>query len=318
MDSSDPLPEILTARLDDLARDSTSGATPLAQKAASILLLAIDPQLEIAEAALPALLIDLTHAIIRTQPTMAPMLNLGNRILQSMHHAVPGTELRARIRGLAGAIINQLDTSNARIALHAQGLFQDGTIILTHSNSTAVRKSLLQAKESGKDFSVFCAESRPMREGVELARELAKHGILTTLIADAAMASMLPEVNLVIVGADSVSLRGLVNKVGTCGLALSAHAQGIPLYVLCGSEKFIPAAFVVIEKNKPAEELLPEPAANVAVRNVYFDTTPLDRITGVISEEGILRVAEIRKTLSTLETSFAIRPELLGPPFTSR
>ena len=312
-----PLPSSLTTRLDGLARDRTSGATSLAQRAASIVLQAIDPQLEIPEPDLPAVLTDLTHAIIRTQPTMAPMLNLGNRILQAVHHRTPATELRTQIRGLAGAIMNQLDTSNTRIALHAQPLFEDGMVILTHSNSSAVRKSLLHARESGRTFSVLCPESRPMREGVELAQELARHGIPTTLIADAAITSMLPEINLVMVGGDSVSLRGLVNKVGTSGLALSAQVQKVPLYALCGSEKFIPAAFVVIEEDKPAEELLPEPAANISVRNVYFDTTPLDRLTGVISEEGIHSIADIRTTLNTLESSFAIRPELLGPPFTS-
>lgn len=309
-------PEVLSTRLDELARDSTTGATPLAQRAASLVLQAIDPQLEIPDADLPGLLTNLTRAIMQTQPTMAPMLNLGNRIQQAVHHAAPATELRDRVRGLAGAIINQLDTSTARIALHAQSLFEDGMVILTHSNSTAVRKSLIQAKESGKAFSVFCAESRPMREGVELAQELGRHGIPTTLIADAAMTSMLSEVHLVMVGGDSVSLRGLVNKVGTSGLALSTHAKGKPLYALCGSEKFIPSAFVVIEKNKPAEELLPDPASNISVRNVYFDTTPLDQITGIISEEGIHAIGEIRKTLSALETTFAIRPEQLGPPFT--
>jgi translation initiation factor 2B subunit (eIF-2B alpha/beta/delta family) len=311
-------PSSLQTHIDGLAHDSTSGATSLAQRAASIVLQATDPQIEIPESALPDLLADLIHAIIRAQPTIAPVLNLGNRILQAVRQQGPGPELRTRIRNLAGAIINQLDTSNTRIALQAQPMFEDGMVILTHSNSSAVRKSLLQARESGKSFSVVCTESRPMREGIELARDLGRQNIPTTLIADAAMASMLPEVNLVLVGADSVSLRGLVNKVGTSGLALSAGVLKLPIYALCGSEKFVPEAFVVIEKTKAPEELLPEPAANIFVRNVYFDTTPLNQLTGIVTEEGIHPIEEIRKTLVTLETSFVIRPEFFGPPFTFR
>ena len=312
------LPTSVSARLEELARDGTSGATALAQKAAAIVLQASDPHLDIPEADVPSTLTELTHAIVRAQPTIAPILNLGNRILQTLHHHSPGMDLRTQIRGLAGAIVNQLETSNTRIALQAQPLVNDGMVILTHSNSSAVRKSLLRIKESGRMFSVFCTESRPMREGIELAQDLARHGIPTTLIADAAMTSMLPEVNLIMVGADSVSLRGLVNKVGTSGLALGAQARGIPLYALCGSEKFVPQAFVVIQKTKAAEELLPQPIANVSVRNVYFDSTPLDQLSGIVSEEGIFSIQDIRKTLTDLETGFAIRPELLGPPFTSR
>ena len=55
-----PLPPSLNTRLDDLAHDSTSGATSLAQRAASIVLQAIDPQLEISDPELPAVLTDLT------------------------------------------------------------------------------------------------------------------------------------------------------------------------------------------------------------------------------------------------------------------
>ena len=314
---STPLPTSVSVRIDELARDGTSGATALAQQAAAIVLQATDPQFEIPEEDVPSVFTELTHAIVRIQPTIAPILNLGNRILHAIHHRTPETDLRAQIRGLAGAIVNQLETSNTRIALHAEPLIKDGMVILTHSNSSAVRKSLIRLKESGRIFSVFCTESRPMKEGTELALELGRHGISTTLIADAAMTSMLPEVNLILVGADCVSLRGLVNKVGTSGLALGAQARGIPLHVLCGSEKFVPQAFVVLEKTRAAEELLPQSAAHVSVRNVYFDSTPLDQLTGIVSEEGIFPIDEIRKTLTALESGFALRPELLGPPFTS-
>lgn len=310
-----PLPTVLQPHLDGLAHDSTSGATSLAQRAASIVLLSTDPQFDIPDSDLSGILTDLAHAVIRAQPTIAPVLNLGNRILQTVRQQESGPDLRTRTRNLAGAIINQLDTSNTRIALQAQPLIENGMVVLTHSNSSAVRKTLLQAKDSGSSFSVVCTESRPMREGIELARDLARHSIPATLIADAAMTSMLPETDLVLVGADSVSLRGLVNKIGTRGLALSAGHMKLPIYALCGSEKFIPEGFVVIEKAKAPEELLPEMVPDVSVRNVYFDSTPLEYLTGVVTEEGIHAIEEMRKTLRALETSFAIRADILGPPF---
>ncbi len=313
-----PLPQSISDQINGLARDGTSGATALAQHAATIVLQATDPQLEIPEADISSALTELTHALVKAQPAIAPILNLGNRILHAIHLESAGTELRSTIRGLAGAIVNQLETSNTRIALHAESLVKDGMVILTHSHSSAVRKSLVRIKESGRAFSVFCTESRPMNEGIDLAQELSRHDIPTTLIADAAMTSVLHNVQLVMVGADSVSLNGLVNKVGTSGLALGARERTIPMYALCGSEKFVPQAFVVNEKPRAAEELLPQSIAHVSVHNVYFDSTPLDRLAGIVSEEGILTLGDIRKTLTELESDFAIRPELLGPPFTSR
>lgn len=313
-----PIPSSLEEPINELARDSLSGATSLAQRAASVFLRLVDPQLEVSDTDLPPTLTDLTYALVRAQPTMAPLLNLSNRILQSVHGQKQDSDLRSQIRGLAGAVINQLETTTSRIALHALQLFEDKAVVFTISHSSAVKKSLLKAKESGKVFSVICAESRPMKEGVDLARDLAGHGIPTTLIADAAMSSVLPEATMALVGADSLSMRGLVNKIGTCSLALGAEQRRIPFYVLCGTEKFIPENLAVIERTKAEEELLPEPIPDVSVRNVYFDATPLEKLTGVVTEEGSFSVEAVRAHLAALESNFALLPEAIGPPFFPR
>ncbi len=312
-----PVPSSLEKHIRALADDSVSGATSFAQRAASVYLQLIDPQFEVTDTDLRPALTDLTYALVRAQPTMAPLLNLGNKILQAVEKNTDADELRAQIHGIAGALINQLDTSTTRIALHALQLFAQETVVLTLSHSSAVKKCLVKAKDSGKSISVICSESRPMREGVDLARELASHNIPTTLIADAAIASMLREATIAFVGADSVSLLGLVNKIGTSGLALGARAAGIPLYALCGTEKFLPTPFVVIEHTKSEDELMPERIPHVNVRNVYFDTTPLESLTGFITEEGMYAPAAVRSILSSLESSFVLKPEVLGPPFSS-
>jgi translation initiation factor 2B subunit (eIF-2B alpha/beta/delta family) len=309
-----PIPSALQSRIVELAEDHTSGATVLAKQAATTVLQLTDPQLEIPDAEFPDSCREVALALVRSQPTMAPLLTFCNHVLLAVRNARQGGELREKIRSLAGSVVSQLDTSTTRIALHAEALIQSGTTVLTHSHSTAVKKAFLKAREAGRDFSVICTESRPMFEGLELARELAAHGIPVTLIADAAAYSVMNEAEIVMVGADSVSQGGVVNKIGTSGLGMAARSRQRPFCVLCGSEKFIPDRFVLIEQTKAIEELLPSPVPNIRVRNVYFDTTPLDHLTNLVNEEGIQTVPELRQLLSRLEKDFVLQPEDLRPP----
>lgn len=307
-----PLPSSIQARVAELAADNISGATSVAQKAAGVFLQLVDPQLDIPDAELSQHLSDLAFAIVRAQPTMAPLITVSNRVLQSMRRIPDIRDLRDHVRGLAGAAMNQMETSTARIALHAQQLITKGMVILTHSHSSAVQKTLVQARDAGTAFSIVCTESRPMLEGVELARELAQLNIPTTIIADAAMAAMMPEVHMVLVGADSVSSQRVVNKVGTRMLCQSAQAYKIPVYVLCGSEKFLPDRLVFIERSKGPGEILPDAIAGVSVRNVYYDSTPLELISGLVTEEGLHSMDSLKEGFAKLERDFVLRPEDFG------
>jgi len=303
----------LHAPLAELKADHASGATTLAKHAATLFVQLTDSQLELPAAELTAQCTELALAVVRSQPTMAPLLNLCNRVLGTVQTASLPEEARERIRTMAGGFVSQLETSTTRIALHAEPMIEEGMTILTHSHSSAVKKTLLKAHEAGRSFSVVCTESRPIFEGTDLARDLAGIGIPVTLIADAAAFSILQEADMAMVGADSVSQRGVVNKIGTAGLAMAARRKKIPFYVMCGSEKFIPDRLVMIEPTKAVEELLSPPAPGIAVRNFYFDTTPLEELTALITEEGMQTIADVRHQLSVLEQNFVLRPEDLVP-----
>lgn len=68
-----------------------------------------------------------------------------------------------------------------------------------------------------------------------------------TLLDDAAARAAIADADLVLVGADMLMSRGLVNKVGTYPMALAAQ-HGTPLYAVCGSEKFLPPGFRPVER----------------------------------------------------------------------
>jgi len=68
---------------------------------------------------------------------------------------------------------------------------------------------------------------------------------------------------------------------------------------LAGKEKFLPPPFsdaIRIEKNDP-KEITRETVTNVVVENRYFDLTPLDLVSGVVTQEGMISGAEVRKQL---------------------
>jgi translation initiation factor 2B subunit (eIF-2B alpha/beta/delta family) len=142
-------------------------------------------------------------------------------------------------------------------------------------------------------------------EGVRMARALAGHDIAVEVIVDAAAAVFIHGFYTLLIGADAISAEGVVNKVGTLGLALAARAQGIPVYCLAGSEKFLTsgAPFALVER--AGDELLP-PAPNLRGFNLYFDQTPLELITRYFTEDGVLTASELRDRLhqSTFHAAF--------------
>jgi translation initiation factor 2B subunit (eIF-2B alpha/beta/delta family) len=109
------------------------------------------------------------------------------------------------------------------------------------------------------------------------------------LIVDALSYRVLPEADPALVGGDSLSVRGLVNKAATALLALGAARAGIPLFSFCSATKYLPAGCEpAAEPLKEPREVLGHNAPNLTVVNYYFDTTPLDLLAGIVTEDGVL------------------------------
>ena len=183
-------------------------------------------------------------------------------------------------------------------------LLPQDAVILTHSASGAVETALHRAQTAGRVSQVYCTESRPMNEGVGLAERLASVGIAVTLIADSLAPSLVKQVDRVLLGADTVYPGGVINKAGSYGLALAAQAAHTPLYVLAGSEKFLPSAFVdettMLGEERPAAHLLPNPLPGVGTLNLQFDRTPLSLVTAIITDRGVLGPDDVRRSCEEL------------------
>lgn len=236
--------------------------------------------------------LEAVRALVRAQPAMAPLVNLANRVLSA---PLGGTAEVCR------SFAEELRGAGEAVGAVAAGCIADGMTVLTHSSSSTVLEALARAKRSGRNFEVICTESRPLCEGVGMARRLAGEGIPVRLIVDAAAYSMLPATRLVLVGADSVSSRGLLNKAGTAALALAAKTLGVEVYALAGTAKFLPAAYHPPEQElRDPTEILEKPLERVTPINYYFDLTPLSYLSGVITEDGILAPGAVASRLAAL------------------
>lgn len=246
--------------------------------------------------------------LISAQPSMAPVFNAVNAVILEVESGVAISEstgeLHQRVNTAAKDILGSSQEALAAIQKEAVGLIGNGQTILTHSYSSTVISSLLLAKSEDKDFGVVVNESRPLFEGRRTARILSGEGIKTTLISDFASFKMLDEVDMIITGCDSICEKGVVNKIGTRGLAIAASQSGIPFYLLGEKSKFLPSTYLkepVIEEKDPCEIL--ENPSGFAVKNLYFDITPHRFFSGLITEDGTMSMDEIQESLSRIRVS---------------
>jgi translation initiation factor eIF-2B subunit delta len=269
----------IQARIEEIRRDRASGAAKLAVRAATLLIKCTQESPE----EVPAVV----RALLDAQPAMGTVFNLGWRVLSSSD--VPST---------CREFLESMERSTARVAETAAGLIKDGSKVMTHSFSSTILVALREASRQGRRFSVVCPESRPVCEGIAMAASLGMVGIPASVIADAAIFRLLPEVDLVCVGADAVSERGIFNKTGTALLALAARELRKPVYALCSSDKLLPPSYdPPMEAPKDPREILERELPHVTAVNYYFDVTPLDCVCGIVTENGVLTPSEMREKL---------------------
>jgi len=231
-----------------------------------------------------------------TRPTAVSLPNAVNIVMASIAQAttVPGAKMA--IGSKAREFVQSSNQAVERIGKIGARHIRDGDVILTHCNSEAALACLIEAKRSGRDFSVFATEVRPRNQGLLTIRVLNEAGINTNFIVDSAVRSFINEIDLVITGADAVTVNGaVVNKIGTSQIALAAHEARTNFVVAAETYKFAPRTILgeLIEiEERPAGEVLPDDIAKslpyVTVRNPVFDVTPAEYVDLIITETGAI------------------------------
>lgn len=292
--------------LKEIANDRLHGAHWLTLQAAEALrLLAAKAE----GAGFEEQLLAMAQLLAAAQPRMASLLNLTNAVLLAAEKSAGKAGLTEAVSEAAYAFAGGMEKHAEKAAVRFSSCLKKRSVILTHSSSDSVKQALAYAWRRKRLERVIVTESRPLFEGRRLAVELGRDGIPVTIIADAAMLDALRAADAALVGADAVTVEGVVNKTGTALLALAARVCRKPFYVLCGSEKLLAAGLKLAdEPARDPRELLPQVARGVTVMNRYFDLTPLEWLTAVITEDGMLAPAELKKSLRRLR----VHPALLS------
>ncbi|MCK9223468.1 MAG: S-methyl-5-thioribose-1-phosphate isomerase [Candidatus Muirbacterium halophilum] len=198
---------------------------------------------------------------------------------------------------------------NENIGKHGVEITKSGMSILTHCNAGALATGgygtalgvIRSAWKKHKNIKVFVDETRPYLQGSRLtAWEMHEEKIPYTMICDNMAAFFMGrnEIDMVVTGADRIALNGdSANKIGTYGVAILAAFHKIPFYIAAPKSTFDTS--IHTGKEIPIEFREPEEVRSIGGKNITFeecnilnpsfDVTPAELITGIITEEGIIK-----------------------------
>jgi ribose 1,5-bisphosphate isomerase len=231
--------------------------------------------------------------LLATRPTAVSLRNAVFIVLRGIDEENSLEILKDNIITQAEKFIESSQNALKIISEIGAKRIKDGYTILTHCNSTAAVSTIIKAHSEGKKINVFATESRPKRQGYITVKELASAGVPITLIVDSAVSYVMHNVDLVVVGADTVASNGaVINKIGTSQIALCAHEFRIPVMVCAETFKFshetLVGELVEIEERDENEIVSPSDFPGVKIFNPVFDATPPEYIDVIITEEGVI------------------------------
>jgi len=219
-------------------------------------------------------------------------------------------DIAAAARAAAEAIHREDEAASAALARHGadalEAVLPAGPItLMTHCNTGALAASgrgtglaVIAELADRRPVHVLACEARPLLQGARLTVwELRRLGIDHALLVDAAAAGLLRNgaAHAVITGFDRVAANGdVANKVGTYGLALAAHAAGVPFLAAGPSSSIdlrLPSGAGIEIEERDADEVRAAggtllTVAGTACRNPAFDVTPAELVWALVTERG--------------------------------
>ncbi len=243
---------------------------------------------------------DVVSALIGARPSMVSIANYALYFQSEVETAAATSRSPLRLKKAAYSIANRLirreQKSAAAAARHAAALVGKRSIIMTCSYSSAVCSALELARRGGKDFKVLAVQSRYKRisYGEMVLGRLQESGISGRIVPDSQIGWHVARADLVLCGADCVSLHGwLLNGSPTLELAQAAVRKKRPFYTVGETSKIDARGLTA---GLPASE-------------PGFDWVPLEMLSGLITEKGMIKPDEIYKfTIEDLTGSMRDRP----------
>jgi len=243
---------------------------------------------------------DSVLSIMQVMPSLAPPINALHAFVGQMERAEQEAlsldEMKGSLLDTAEAFFKRAEESLDKVARYGAEKVNEGDTVFMYSMSSTVWRILRYAKSQEKNFSVVVTESRPANEGLWTVKEMDESDIPVAVSIDACIGELIPECDVVFVGADVISSTGhALCKVGTYPSALVAKAFGVPFYIAADTLKFDMSTLIGLPYRNEAiprhEVLNAEYPERAQVVGHVFDETPPELVAGLITEEGILNPA---------------------------
>ncbi len=180
-------------------------------------------------------------------------------------------------------LFNEKRLRRALIIDHGAKRIHRNLNIFTHCRSTTVLDILKEAAKKHR-LHILNTETRPLYQGRTTAKELAQAKIKVTHHVDSAMGEAVGNADIILLGADAITPKGVYNKIGSSTVALLGKAQHVPVYICASLWKFTEKESI---EERPGKEVWKAPKG-VKVHNPAFDIIPLKQVHAIICEQGAL------------------------------
>ncbi len=243
----------------------------------------------------------------KTRPTAVNLFWAINRVVKKAQET--SGDAKAVIKAIIEEAQRMADEDveiNRKMGEFGSKLIEDGDTVLTHCNAGSLATVdygtalgvIRAAWNQGKKIKVMATETRPKLQGARLTvYELRRDGIPVTLMTDSMVGYTMSRqlVSKVVVGADRIVRNAVINKIGTYNIAVLAHEHRIPFYVAAPTSTMDlghTSDDAVIEERNPEEvtHLCSKRIAAQGVRviNPAFDFTPINYVSAIITEKGVV------------------------------
>lgn len=216
-------------RLRSVARASGASSTVLVQEAAAAL---------VALGGDPPQLVTACRRLVERHPSVGPMWWLASRVLCA---ADPAAE--------AWLVSTELE-EDTTAAMVAAALPDDATVLLAGWPELA-----LEGVRRRGDLEVLLLSGGG--EAAGLARRLAAAGLVVEEVPDSGVGAAVPAADLVLLEAAAAGPDAFVGVVGSHAAAAVATAAGVPVWVVAGAGRSLPAPLWNALTNRLARSTLP-------------------------------------------------------------
>jgi len=166
-----------------------------------------------------------------------------------------------------------------------------GECILVTAWSETVAVALESVWRAGLHPEILIGEGSPDLDGRRMARRLAHAGLRVTMVYDSAVLGLVPRVDRVWLGTESVGAGVFLARTGTRLLIEECARRDVPVQVLATSDKLVPGGALRLPSWCEEEDwrLWEDPPEGVRLESQTYESVPIDLLDhagGFLTEMG--------------------------------